>query len=238
MSEISEVDQSKTEKPRSDSSSEALTITEEIALNQLKTRDLPSDAIDGLCRDHRSLLAKSRKVRVAVVGHPRTPRHLSLPMLRQLYTFDLMQVALMPSVASDLRIAAEETLINRLETISSGERTTLAKRASGRVAGTLLLDPDVRVMRAALENPRVTEAIVVKSLMNSRSTAILIEAVSKHFKWHARREIQIALVQNLKTPIEQALRLTRSLPAQVVNDLLAAGRLPGALKARIRAEAE
>ena len=79
-----------------------------------------------------------RKVIVAVVAHPRTPRHVSLPSARHLYTFELMQIALLPTLAADLKINIEETLVSRLETISEGERLTLAKRGSARVAAALL----------------------------------------------------------------------------------------------------
>jgi len=33
---------------------------------------------------------KSRKVKLALVQHPNTPRHVSIPMLRHLLTFELM----------------------------------------------------------------------------------------------------------------------------------------------------
>lgn len=210
--------------------------TEESALNLLKSRDLPAVAIEALCREQRGLLSKSRELRIAVVEHPHTPRHLSLPMLRQLFTFELMQVALMPTVAADLRFAVEEALIHRLETISVGERTTLARRASGRVAGALLLDGDERVMRAALENGRVTEAMVVKSLMAFAQPLALIQAVSTHQKWQLRREVRIALLLNARTPAEHAIRIAKALPPQVARQTLNDSRLADAVKLRIREE--
>src|SRR5579872_582795 len=210
--------------------------SEENSLNLLKSRNLSVDEIESLCREQRALLAKSRKLRVAVVEHPRTPRHLSLPMLRQLFTFDLMQVALTPTVASDLRIAAEEQLIHRLETISEGEKTTLAKRASARVAGALLLDSDVRVMRTALENSRITEGMLIKALMAAVCRVTLIEAVCTHPKWQLRREVRIALLLNAETPAAHALRLAKALPSQVVRQTLNDSHLPETLKLRIRLE--
>ena len=109
----------------------------------LKHSDLPTQALDRLSRNRG--IMKSRKVKLALVEHPRTPRHISVPMVRHLFTFDLMQVALTPVVPADIKMAAEESLINRLERLSQGERLTLAHRASGRVAAALLLDPEARV---------------------------------------------------------------------------------------------
>src|SRR6266851_905149 len=130
-------------------------LTEDLALVLLKRSDLPAQALDQLSKN--GSLMKSRKVKLAVVEHPRTPRHVSIPIVRHLFTFDLMQVALTPVVPADIKMAAEESLINRLETIPQGERLSLANRASGRVAATPLLDPEPRVVHAALENSRLTE---------------------------------------------------------------------------------
>ena len=138
----------------------------------LKQSDLPTHAIDRLSRN--SGIMKSRKVKVALIEHPRTPRHISIPMVRHLFTFDLMQVALAPIVPADIKMAAEESLVNRLERLSQGERLTLAHRASGRVAAALLLDPEPRVIHAALENSRLTESAVIKALMTHDAPAAFV----------------------------------------------------------------
>ena len=122
-------------------------------------------------------------------------------MVRHLFTFDLMQVALTPVVPADIKMAAEESLINRLERLSQGERLTLAHRASGRVAAALLLDPEPRVIHAALENSRLTESAVIKALMRRDAPAAFVSAVCHHSRWSPRREIRIALLRNEKTPL-------------------------------------
>ena len=144
---------------------------------------------------------KSRKVKLALVEHPRTPRHISVPMVRHLFTFDLMRVALTPVVPADIKMAAEESLINRLERLSQGERLSLAHRASGRVAAALLLDPEPRVIHAALENSRLTESAVIKALMRRDAPEAFVRAVCHHSKWSPRREIRVALLRNGKTPL-------------------------------------
>jgi len=104
-------------------------LTEDLALALLQHHDLPPETLERLSS---SAAMKSRKVKLALVEHPRTPRHISLPMVRHLFTFELMQVALAPVTPADVKIAAEESLIHRLETVSEGERLSLARRASGR----------------------------------------------------------------------------------------------------------
>ena len=203
-------------------------LTEDLALVLLKRSDLPAQALDQISKN--GGLMKSRKVKLAVVEHPRTPRHVSIPMVRHLFTFDLMEVALTPVVPADIKMAAEESLINRLERLSQGERISLAHRASGRVAAELLLDSEPRVIRAALENSRLTEAAVIKALMRHDAPAALVVAVCQDSKWSVRPEIRIALLRNEATPPAQALEFARSLPVALVRKILQDSRLPAATK--------
>lgn len=173
---------------------------------------------------------KSRKVKLALVEHPRTPRHISIPMVRHLFTFDLMQVALTPVVPADIKMSAEESLINRLERLSQGERLSLGRRASGRIAAALLMDSETRVIRAALENSRLTESAVIKALMRRNAPAAFVRAVCDHDKWAPRREVQIALLRNEKTPLSRALEFSRSLPPGLVREILHGSRLADATK--------
>ena len=59
-------------------------LTLDLALALLKRRDLPAQVVEQLGKN--SGLMKSRKLKLALVEHPRTPRHLSLPMVRHLFT--------------------------------------------------------------------------------------------------------------------------------------------------------
>jgi hypothetical protein len=203
-------------------------LTLDLALALLKRRDLPAQVVEQLGKN--SSLMKSRKLKLAMLEHPRTPRHLSLPMVRHLFTFDLMKVALTPGAPADIRIAADEALANRLEKISMGERLSLAHRASERIARALLLDSETRIVRAALENPRLTEASIIKALMRRNSSSAFVEAVCRHSKWAVRREIRMALLRNEMTPLARALEFARSLPVPLVREILQGSRLPTNIK--------
>jgi hypothetical protein len=213
-----------------DSSPEILTtvaadarLTEDLALALLNHRDLPREALESLSKN--GPLARLRKVRMAIAVHPRTPRHVSVPTIRHLYTFDLMQVALLPSVPPDVKRAAEEVLISKLASISSGERITLARRSSGRVAGALLLDKEERIMQAALANPQMTELFIVKALKAGHGTELLAPAVSRHQKWSYRNDVKAALLGNKDTPSGRLIHLAAELPINLIKDVLRSGRL-------------
>lgn len=203
-------------------------LSEDVALALLKRSDLSAEVLEQIGKN--GAVLKHRKVKLALVEHPRTPRHVSLPLVRQLYTFDLMQVALTPVVPADVKLAADEALCNRLETLSPGERLALAHRGSGRLAGELLLDAEPRVSRAALENARLTEAGIVQALMRNAAPAAMVEAVSHHARWSLRREIRVVLLRNEKTPMARAVEFARSLPAAQVREILQGSRLPANVK--------
>jgi len=207
------------------------TATEDELLALLQQADLSHETIEQLSKSEAA--RKSRKVKLAIVCHAKTPRYVSLATLRQLFTFDLMQVALTPAVAGDLKKAAEEALINRLESMTLGERLSLARRASGRIAGTLLSDPEVRVIQEALENPRLTEVLIIRAL-NRDGTPALVQAICHHSKWSLRREIRIALLRNQHTPAVHVIEFARDLPASMLEDILHVSRLPENLKLQIR----
>jgi len=203
-------------------------LNEDQALALLKVPDLSPETIEQLSKN--GGVIKSRKVKRAVVAHPKTPRYVAISIVRQLFTFDLMQIALLPTLAGDLRVAAEEALIKRLETISSGEKLSLGRRASGRVAGVLLLDPDPRIIRAALENSRMTEALIIRAITRSNASSALVLAVCNHAKWSLRREVRIALLRNEKTPMGHALEFAHTLPPAILKEVLENSRLPQAIK--------
>jgi hypothetical protein len=250
--------------------------TEDLALALLKRADLPPEVLEQLAKNANAL--KSRKVKIALVSHPHTPRHVSVPLARQFYTFDLMKVALSPRVPADVKVAVDGVLISRLKTVTLGERLTLARRASGRVAAALLLEVesgegkiiggktidrntmgrkiigrktisgktiagktiaakavsrDTRVMQAALENPRLTEALVIKSVLGPTAGAALVQAVARHAKWSRRTEIRAALLRSAHLSLARALEFSREIPAPLLEEVLASSRLPGPIKAQL-----
>jgi len=232
-------------------------VTEDLALALLKRADLPSEVLEQLARNSNAL--KTRKVRIALASHPHTPRHVSVPLARQFYTFDLTKVALAPGVPADVKVAVDDVLIARLKTVTVGERLTLARRASGRVAAALLLEVEdterkndrkidhkakvaetvaraTRVMQTALENPRLTEALVVSSVLHPTASAALVHAVARHAKWFPRGEIRAALLRTEHLSLARALEFSREIPAPLLQELLASSRLPAKIKDQLLRE--
>jgi hypothetical protein len=209
-------------------------LTEELALSLLARRDLDPRVLDALSRNGSAM--KHRKVITALVRHPRTPRHVTIPIVRRLFTFELMEVSLTPATPADIKRVTDDALISRLETISAGERLSLARRASGAVAAALLLDPEVRVVEAALANPRMTEMWLVQAVMHPDAPAHSIQLIAAHPAWSLRQEVRAALLRNQHTPLGRVLVFAQAMPTRTLRDILAQSRLLPAIKSYLQAE--
>lgn len=195
---------------------------EDEMLATLQQAEVTADTLARLARTPQAL--KSRKVMRALATHPRTPRHVSIPLLRRMFTFDLLQITLTPAVVADLKRVAEDQILLRTESLPAGEKISLARRASGRVAAELLRDADERVISAALDNGRLVEAGVVTALMRPDARANLFVLVSQHAKWSVRREAQMALLRSEHTPIERAKEFAMHFPADFLREVVPESR--------------
>ena len=218
--------------PSAQEPSSIVALSEDLALAQLKDPELSSEAVEQISRNAAAM--KSRKVRLAVAVHHRTPRRVALRVIRELYTFELMQFALTPMAPADLKRVADELLLGRIASITLGERISLARRSSAAVAGGLLLDKEPRVWQTALENPRLTEVGVVRALAKSAASRVFVEAVCHHAKWSARIEVRFALLRSSYTPLSKAIEFARRIPAPQLRDILHASKLPDSVKREVR----
>jgi hypothetical protein len=193
-------------------------LSEDAVLALLARADLPASELEALAQNREVL--RSRKISMAIVMHAHTPRHVSLPLIRNLFTLELMKVTLHPMTPADIKRAGEEVMMTRLPGISTGERLTVARRASGRVAAALLCDAEPRIIRAALDNGRLVEADVVKALMRQKSPAAFVEAVCHHPGWSVRREVRKAALRNQHTPLCVVLQFARGLHPGELREIL------------------
>jgi hypothetical protein len=188
------------------------------ALAALSKPDASPEEIDKIASDRR--LATNRKVRMALVQHAKTPRHISLALLRKLYALELTEVVLSLKTPPAVKHSGEEELIRRLEGISAGERTTLARRASGAVASALLHDKENNIVSIALDNGRLTEALVVKALHREGVRPAVIELISRHSKWSRTQQVMIALMRHPATPLARIVEYAKRLPRPVLRDVM------------------
>jgi hypothetical protein len=98
-----------------------------------------------------------------------------------------------------------------------GERITLARRSSARVAAALLAIGDAQVIPAALENPQMTESALLGVLRQDELPPLVVEGLARHSKWSVRYDLRLQLVRHPLTPLALALAF---LPDLKPDDLL------------------
>ena len=174
----------------------------------------------------RAWLWRSYPVKLALVRHPHTPRSTSLALVRHLYLFDLLKVATTPGAPMEVRRGAEEAVAARVTALSVGERLSLARQGTSRIVCALLADSERRVFRTALENSRLTEEGVVKSLANERLAPEVVECIAAHPRWSLRYEVRLALIRHPATSLGRVLALVEQVRRNDLANLTADRRMP------------
>src|SRR5260370_10087939 len=116
----------------------------------LDRKDLPTEVLEEVAR--RKPLLKNYRVKRALAFHPRTPSLPSLRLIRELYLMDLVQFTLLPGTSAELKRNAEGQLVARLPQLPLGQKITLARRGTARVAGAVLRERPAQVLSACMDN--------------------------------------------------------------------------------------
>jgi hypothetical protein len=200
----------------------------------LSRKDLPAEIIENIAT--RKSLLKTYATKRALVFHPGAPRLVSLRLLRDLYLMDLVQFSLSPSASAELKRHAEEYIIARLPQLPLGQRITLARRGPARVAGALISTGHAQVLEIALDNPRLTEAQVLKVLWRDKLPQAVVLTVANHRKWSQHYNVRLALVRNSSTPLSIVLSYLPQLTVVDLRELAAPGIVPENLRKYLQAE--
>lgn len=178
----------------------------------------------------------SEGVRVRLARHPRAPRRISLPLLRQLYLFDLVRVSLLPSTPAEIRRVAEEIIVTRVPHLPVGEKLTLARRGPSRVAGALLVEGHAQAVKLALNNAFLTEAQILKVLAKTGVPERVVAAIAQHPKWACQYNVRMALVRNAHTPLPVVLAILPNVTLRDLKEIMTLESLPPHIRKYIRQE--
>ena len=194
----------------------------------LARRDLPAGIITTVSRN--AVWMRSYPMKAAVLKHPLTPRHIALPLLKHIYLFDLLAMAQTPGLAADLKRLAEDSILAQLGSVAMGQKLTLARRGSHRIAAGLLLDTEKRVIEAALENPAMTDQELAQALASEKASAGLTETVLASQRWMARRPVLLGMMRSRYISLARFAALLGELTSIELADLRQDPRLPANLR--------
>ena len=200
----------------------------------LQRKDLPGEILEEVAR--RKPLLKSYRVKRALAFHPRTPRLISLRLLRDLYLMDLVQVSLLPGVSAELKRNAESQVLARLPQLPLGQKITLARRGPARVAGELLAEGNAQLLAAVLDNANLNESQVLRVLAREKLAPAVVLAIAHHRKWSLSYNVRLALVRNPGAPLSTILAFLPQLTVSDLRELAAPGIVPESLRNYLQAE--
>jgi hypothetical protein len=200
----------------------------------LGRKDLPAEILEEVAR--RKPLLKNYRVKRALAFHPRTPRLANLRLIRELYLMDLVQLTLLPGTSGELKRIAEEQLVARLPQLPLGQKITLARRGTARVAGALLAEGHAQVLSIALDNAGLTEAQVLKALSRESLPVGVVRAVAQHRKWSHIYNVRLALVRHPGATLSTILGYLPELTVSDLRELAAPGIVSESLRKYLLAE--
>jgi hypothetical protein len=210
--------------------SEAVVSEEDVCL-LLQHADLPAAALEEIAR--RRDLLDSYKAKRALVFHPHARRVTAARFLRDLHLMDLVKLTRAPATPADLRRAVEEQLMQSFAQVALGQKIAVARQASARVAAALIAEGNPRVVEAALGNPLLTEAQILKLLAKEKLPAAVILSLARHERWSSFPNVRLALLRHPQTPLESALRILPNISPGDLRALRKSKSLPSALRRQI-----
>lgn len=200
----------------------------------LERLDLPAKVLGAIGAEGK--WTASEGIRLGLARHPRTPKRISVALVRQLYLFDLVRLSLLPTAPADLKRLAEETIIARVPHLPVGQKLTLARRGPSRVAGALLAEGQPQAVKLALANAFLTESQVLKVLAKPGVPERVVTAIAQDAKWSRRYNIRAALVRNPHTPAPRVLEFLPDLTLRDLKDISALEELTPRLRECISQE--
>jgi hypothetical protein len=178
----------------------------------------------------------SEGVRLRLARHPHTPRRISFALLRQLYLFDLVRLSLLPSTPAEIRRVADEIIVTRVPHVPVGQKLTLARRGSARVAGALLAEGHPQAVKLALANAFLTESQVLKVLAKPGLPERVVAAIARDSKWSCQYNVRVALARNVHTPAHVVRAILPNLTLRDLKDVLTLETLAPHLRQFIKQE--
>jgi hypothetical protein len=178
--------------------------------------------------------ADKPRVLGGIVLSPRSPRTLALRLLPSLLWRDLAETAATMRITPAVRQRSEALLQDRLSELRLGDRIALARIATPPVLRSLLADADAKVVRAALQNPRLRETDLTSLVEGSAPGDTLLREAAASTRWRHSYALRLSLALQPRTPLDVALLQISSLLPRDLRRLAATEGLRPLVRASAR----
>ena len=104
-----------------------------------------------------------------------------------------------------------KSVLEAINSMNISERVKLALTGTKTERMILIKDPNTMVSRAVIESPKITEDEVLQLAKNKGIAGEIISKISSNREWVKNYSIMLALAQNPKTPVKDALGFVKKL---------------------------
>jgi len=150
-----------------------------------------------------------------LLHHPNTPEEVKN------YISGILQLPVKPQEKTvdehRRKQARPQNLLQKIQTLSVGERLKLALKGGREIRSILLKDSNKQVMLGVLDNQKITESEIELIAKSRQVPEEALRTISKNREWLKNYSIAFALVTNPKTPPGIAVTLISGLK---IKDLL------------------
>ena len=193
----------------------------------LRRPSCPGELVERLSRC--GWILGSPRLLKLVVRHPRCPRHFAWEAVARVGWNDLVEVARDQRTPPAVRAQCERKLIERVATLTLGERTALARVAPRSLIGVMIASEEPRCIAALLDNRLFTESDALRVLIANRNPRCIM-VLLHHPGWGRRIEIVRAAVRTHTVPLGVALGLLPVLTPVELSELASSPDLPAPLR--------
>lgn len=192
------------------------TVEEELTVI-VRRRDVNAEILRRLAGDRRVL--DSHRLRRMLVLNAKLPASAGLRLVSGLFLFDLVTVLITPAIPMEVKTAAENAILQQYQTLALGQKITLARRTGGtRLLPLLLNDPSGEVVRAALNNPFLTENLVSTAVWKTGHQHV-VGIIAESPRWMTRRNVKMALLRNRMLTLGRAVTIVNMLTVSELREL-------------------
>ncbi|HWR57845.1 MAG TPA: hypothetical protein VN328_03060 [Thermodesulfovibrionales bacterium] len=203
-------------------------LSEDMAVIIAKNTSSPPEALGFLAGDVR--FKDSYKLKLAICRNPRTPQRVTFSLLKFLRIFDISDLTRDQHIPVNVRQKIEQVISEKIASLPSGVKTTLAKKASSTIVVELMQRGDERVISACLDSPVLTEGLIWSVVNRKATKPPVIRLIAEHPKWSLRYAVRFALIRNFNTPMVRVVRFIAGMKTLDLRELYADPKLPTATR--------
>ena len=112
-----------------------------------------------------------------------------------------------------------EKLVQRVQRMGVSDKVKIAMKGGKDIRGLLIRDSNKQVLMSVLDNPKITDSEIEAVARNRSILEDALRVIAKNRDWTKNYSIQLALVQNPKTPLALAMGFVSTLKKKDLKQL-------------------